>query len=166
MHSSKHYKAGNKIRQVIEIFYHPFRHLCPKQIFVYGVCGGGNLVFGWILFWAIYNLILRKSGIDLGFYALKSHTATFFLQFPLTFFSGFWLNRYVSFSESELKKRVQLPRYLSVVVLCIVINLICLKLFVEQLGLYPTPSQVLATGITTIISFLAQKYYAFRVKKH
>lgn len=172
MTNSIHYKIGGWIRGYIERIYdwlggnhEQVKKLFPRQIFVYGVCGGGNLVFGWVLYWFIYNFVLQKSMLDLGFHAFKPHNAAFFIQFPITFLSGFWLNRHVSFAESDLKKRVQMPRYLAVVVLCIVINMVCLKLFVEIIGIYPTPSQIIATIITTVFSFVVQKKFVFKIKK-
>lgn len=165
MHNSINYKIGARIRRIIIFFYPPFGRLCSEQFFVYGVSGATNTLFSWILYWFIYNFVLQKENLDLGFAVFKPHIAAFFIQFFITFVSGFWLNRYVSFSSSMLKKRVQAPRYLSVVLACVLINYLGLKLFVEVMGIYPTPSQMLNTVITTAFSFFAQKHYAFKIKK-
>jgi putative flippase GtrA len=110
----------------------------------------------------LYNFIYDKQVFDLGFIAFTPHIAAFFTQLPITFCTGFWLNRYVSFSESELRGRIQIVRYLMIVIACILINYAGLKLFVEVLHIYPTPSQMLNTVITTIFSFFSQKYFSFK----
>ena len=37
-----------------------------------------------------------------------------------------------------------------------------LKLFVELCGIYPTPSKMIITIITIVISFFGQKYFSFK----
>ena len=165
MHNSLSYRSGAYIRKfLLTVFYPLFRRICSEQLFVYGVCGVSNTFFSWVLYWFSYNFILSKENLDLGILVLKPHIGAFVIQFVITFVSGFWLNRYVTFSDSTLKKRVQVPRYLSIVVGCIFINYFCLKLFVEVMGIYPTPSQMLSTVIMTIFSFFTQRNYAFRAK--
>lgn len=164
MHNSINYRIGERVRRFVIIFYPPFKKMCSEQFFVYGVCGAANTLFSWFLYWFLYNFVLQKENLDLGIVVFKPHIAAFFIQFAITFVSGFWLNRYVSFSTSSLKKRVQIPRYLSVVTTCVLINYWGLKLFVEVLGIYPTPSQMLNTVVTTTFSFFAQKHFAFKTK--
>jgi putative flippase GtrA len=115
-----------------------------------------------VLYAFLYNIVFQKEIFDLGFIAFTPHIAAFFTQFPITFASGFWLNRYVSFSESTLKGRTQIIRYLSIVICCITINYIGLKFFVEVCHIYPTPSQMINTLITTIFSYFAQKHFSFK----
>lgn len=162
MHNSANYRVGAHIRRFVLIFYPPCRKICSEQFFVYGICGAANTLFSWVLYWFLYNFVLHKENLDLGFLVFKPHIAAFFIQFVITFLSGFWLNRYVSFSSSPLKKRVQIPRYMAVVIACILINYWGLKLFVEVIGIYPTPSQMLNTLATTFVSFFSQKYFAFK----
>jgi putative flippase GtrA len=40
-----------------------------------------------------------------------------------------------------------------------------LKLLVEIVGFYPTPSKMIITVVTTVVGFLIQKYFSFRVNK-
>lgn len=82
--------------------------------------------------------------------------------FPFTFFSGFWLNRHVAFRRSPLPRGTQLFRYLLSVLGSIVVNYLCLKLFVDACGFWATPSQMLASFITMVYSYLAAKYFTFR----
>ncbi len=163
--NSINYQIGEKIRHIIALFYPPFRKVCSIQFFRYGVSGASNTLFGWVLYCIIYNFVLAKQILDLGFIAFTPHIGAFVIQFPITFISGFWLNRYVSFSESSLRKRVQASRYLTIVLVCIIINYWGLKFFVEIMHIYPTPSQIINTIITTVFSFFTQKHFAFKTKQ-
>lgn len=147
---------------IIDFVYTPFRKIVPYQLFRYGAAGGGNMVFDWVLYFIFYNFVFCHNIFYIGSIAISAHIASFLVTFPITFFSGFWLSRYVSFKESELRGRVQLIRYLMVVVGCILLNYVCLKFFVEVCHFYPTPSKMLTTVITTAFSFLSQKYFTFK----
>ena len=162
MQESINYKIGKQINKFIVFFYPPFKHLFSQQFFCYGVCGMVNVVFGWFLYWFLYHFVFKGQMFDLGFIAFTPHIATFFTQLPITFLTGFWLGRYVSFSNSKLHGRIQIFRYLLIVICCILINYTGLKFFVEVCNIYPTYSQVINTIITTIFSFFAQKYFSFK----
>ena len=81
-----------------------------------------------------------------------------------TFPIGFLSMRHIVFTESNLRGRVQLFRYLLVVMLCFLLNYVFLKFFVEQLHIYPTPAQILTTCITIGVSYISQKYFTFKIK--
>jgi len=46
-----------------------------------------------------------------------------------------------------------------------VINYICLKIFVENFGWYPTPSQLITTGIVILFNYFSQRHFSFRKDK-
>ena len=162
MHTSLNYRIGAKIGQFIDFFYFPFKKICSPQFFRYGVCGAANMVFTWVLYWFLFNYVFEKQNFTLFFVTFSPHIAAFFTQLPITFLTGFWLSRYVSFSTSQLRGKTQIFRYLLIVIACILINYGGLKLFVEICRFYPTPSQMLNTVITTVFSFYAQKYFSFK----
>ena len=87
--------------------------------------------------------------------------ASLCLVFPITFFTGFWLNRNVAFRVTHLRTHKQLFRYALSVVGSIVINYLCMKLFVELFNIWPTPSKMLTTVISVIYSFLVARYFTF-----
>ena len=116
----------------------------------------------WVLYFIFYNFIFHKQVVDLVFVAFTPHIASFVFKFPITFLTGFWLSRHVSFSDSQLRGRVQIVRYLLVVGGCILINYAGLKLFVEVCGFYPTPSNILTSIIAAIFSYFSNKYFSFK----
>ena len=110
----------------------------------------------------IYNFIVARQFIDIGFIVISPHIASLIIIFPITFFTGFWLNRNVAFVATKYKTRKQLFRYMLSVVGSILINYICMKFFVEHLFIWPTPAKLITTIISVGYSFLAARYFTFR----
>lgn len=150
------------ITRIIDFFYPPFRPLFSPQLFRYAACGGGNMVLDWLLYFLFYNFVVGHENVDLGIVTLTPHIATLCIVFPITLLTGFYLNKFVTFTESSVRTRKQLLRYVSVVILNLAINYFGLKLFVEVCGIWPTISKVMVTLITVLVSYFSSKYYSFR----
>ena len=159
-----HHYLKKTILRWVDFFYPPFRKLLPLQTFRYAACGGGNTVLNILLYFVCYNYILEKQILYLSGLAISPHIAAYLMAFCITFPIGFYLSLFVVFPESYLRKRVQLFRYLLVVLICIVLNYVFLKLFVEHLGWYPTPSMTVSTVLIVIFSYFSQRHFSFRKK--
>ena len=153
---------GGWITAAIDFFYPPFAKYMTLQFFRYGVSGAANLVFNWVLYFLIFNFVLQKQMLHLGFVTLSSHIAAFTITFGVTFFSGFLLQKYVTFTESDLRGRVQLVRYLVVVGINILINYIGLKLLVDVFHFYASLSYITISILTTLFSYFSQKKFTFK----
>jgi putative flippase GtrA len=154
---------GDFIRPVIDFFYPPFRKYISLQFFRYGVTGAMNLIFDWTLYFLIYQFVLQKQMVHLGFVTISSHIATFCIKFPIVLFSGFLLQKYVTFTYSELRGRIQLFRYLVVFFINLIINYLGLKLLVDYFEIWPSVSNALVSIITIFISYFSQKHYTFKI---
>ena len=150
------------IRLVDWLYITPFKRLVSRDIFAYGLCGGANMALDTLWYFVIYHYIVAERFIDLGVVVVSPHIASLILVFPITFFTGFWLNRNVAFRATEYKTRGQLIRYALSVLGSIALNYLCMKLFVEHLYIWPTPSKMLTTAVSVVYSFLAAKYFTFR----
>ena len=155
-------KIAQFITKIVDFFYQPFQKVLPKQVFRYGACGGGNMVLDWILYFIIYNFVVGHDLIYIGVLCLTPHIASLCIVFPITLLTGFWLNKYVTFTQSSLKSSTQLIRYISIVALNLAINYFGLKLCVEIWGWYPTPSKMAITILTVLISYFGQRYFSFK----
>lgn len=140
----------------------PFKRLVSRDIFAYGLCGGANMALDTLWYFVIYHYIVAERFIALGVVVVSPHIASLIVVFPITFFTGFWLNRNVAFRATEYKTRGQLIRYALSVLGSIALNYLCMKLFVEHLYIWPTPSKMLTTAVSVVYSFLAAKYFTFR----
>lgn len=163
------------ITKIIDFFYKIFVSRIPTlqkvvtpELFRYASCGGGNMLLDWILYFVLYNFVV---GHEVVYYqllftqhtiAISPHIAAFCICFPITLLTGFWLNRNITFTQSTLRGRKQLCRYVLIVLINLLVNYVGLKFFVDLCGLYPTPSKIIVTLITVVISYFGQKYYSFR----
>lgn len=150
------------ILSVIDFFYPMFRRFMPHQTFRYAACGGFNTSLDILIFFISYNFIFRKQVVYVGPVAISAHIAAFLSAFCITFPVGFYLSRYVVFSESTLRGRVQLTRYFFLVLACIGLNYTFLKLFIEQFHFYATVSKILTTFIVVGFSYFTQKHFTFK----
>ena len=112
-------------------------------------------------YFLLYHYVVCERFINLGIVVMSPHIASLCLVFPITFFTGFWLNRNVAFRVTHLRTQKQLFRYALSVVGSIVINYLCMKLFVELFNIWPTPSKMLTTVISVIYSFFVARYFTF-----
>lgn len=154
-----------KLTSVLDFFYPPFRRLMPLQTFRYAACGGMNTVLGLAVYFVGYQYVFARKNFDFGFFAFKPHIAALFLSFCISFTVGFLLNKYVVFTGSNLKGRIQLFRYFLSFSLNLVINYLLLKLLVELFLWNALISQLMTTVVIITISYLSQKHFSFKVKK-
>ena len=160
-----HHKVRKNIFAVLDVFYPLVKRFMPLQTYHYAACGGSNTVLSLLIYFVSYNYILDKQVLDLGFIAFQPHIAALFISFIITFPIGFYLSMYVTFQGSYLKRRVQFFRYFIVIMGCMVINYICLKIFVEYFGWFPTPSQMLTTAVVILFNYFSQRHFSFRSEK-
>lgn len=147
----------------IDALYRPFvARFVSRQLFGYALSGGLNMMLDALWYFVIYHFVVAEHNVDLGFVVISPHIASLIVVFPITFFTGFWLNRHVAFRCTEVPATGQFLRYGISVVGALAINYLCMKLFVDGLGLWPTPSKMLTTVVSVIYSFLAAKYFTFR----
>lgn len=137
----------------------------PLQTFRYAACGGGNMALSLVLYPILYNFVLQKKVLDFGVIAFSPHIAALFIGFLITFPIGFYLSMFVVFQGSVLAKRVQLFRYLIVVLVCLLLNYLLMKLFVGIFGWYPSPSYLLNVILVTAFSYISQRKFSFKGNK-
>lgn len=159
---------GNNRRivlSIIDFFHPPFARWIPKQTFRYLACGGSNTVLDILLYFISYNFILHKLPVHIAGITIAPHIFAFIMSFSISFPLGFALSKFLVFPESNLKGRIQLFRYAVLVGMCIILNYVFLKLFVEWFGWYPTPSKIITTGLVAIFSYVSQRNFTFKVKQ-
>ena len=96
---------------------------------------------------------------------ITAPVATLIIEAPITFLIGFTLNKYLVFTKSELKGRIQMFRYAIVVITNLMLNYALLKILVETFNFYPTVSKFIITILLAVASYFIQTHFSFRVKK-
>ena len=132
------------------------------ETFRYAATGGFNTLLDIFLYFICYNFILDKKIIDLQIVSISPYIAAFLIVFPITFFTGFLLAKYITFTNSDIRGRIQLIRYVLSVSGSIFLNYFFLKILVEFGGLWPTLAKIITTGIVVIYSYFVQKFYTFK----
>ena len=156
--------SRNIILTVIDFFHQPFSRWIDRQTFRYLACGGSNQLLYIFLYFISYNFILDKQNVILAGFTISSHIGAYIIAFSISFPLGFILSRYIVFPESNLRKRVQLFRYVLLTGTCIVLTYLFLKFFVEWCHFYPTPSSAITSIILAVFSYLSQRHFTFKVK--
>lgn len=153
-----------KIRflKLIDFFYPLAKKIMPLQTFRYAVCGGINTFLGLFIYFVCYHYIFQKILVNIGFMVFKPHMAALFVAGFFSFTIGFILNKYIVFTISSLKGRIQLFRYLLSFLFNLALNYCMLKLFVEIFSWDAFLSQLLTTGFIVAISYLSQKHFTFK----
>ncbi len=70
--------------------------------------------------------------------------------------------KYVVFTKSELKGRIQLFRYGLSCLATSTLNWVLLKAFVELLFFYPSLANVTSSCIVVLLSYLIQRNFTFK----
>lgn len=150
----------------MDFFYPIFKPFLSRQNYYYAAVGGSNMVLDLILYFTSYNFIFKKEVLQITEkIAFEPYIAAFIFAFIFTFPLGFALSKYIVWSESNIRGRIQLFRYFLLVLSNIFLNYILLKFFVEICHFYPTVSKLLTIIIVVTFSYLTQKHFTFRVKK-
>lgn len=157
-----HHWLKNTILKVVDFFYPPFKKYIPLQTFRYAACGGGSTALNIFIYFITFHYILHEQIVHTPFIAISAHIAAYMISFCITFPIGFYLSMFVVFPESYLRKRIQLFRYFVVVIMCIILNYLFLKLFVDVWGWYPTVSLIVATPIIIAFSYFSQRHFSFK----
>lgn len=156
-------RIAQKIGSLIDKFYIcPISKFIPQEVFRYGVCGGANMVLDIVWYFIIYHYIVALRYIDLGVVVISPHVAALIIVFPITFFTGFWLNRNVAFRATEFGQGWQLVKYSLTVLGSILLNYVCIKFFVEFCHIWATPAKAMTTVVSVAYSYLAGRYFTFK----
>lgn len=159
-------KLADTLIRVIDMFYvRPMTRMVSRRMFRYAVCGGANMVLDLMWYYVIYHFVVAERYIDLGVVVVSPHVAALAVVFPITFLTGFWLNRNVAFCVTDARASRQMLRYTISVAGSLLLNYVCIKLFVEVCGVWPTPAKALTTAVCVAYSYLAGRYFTFTSDK-
>ena len=155
------------VLRFIDFFYPPFSKWFSLHTFRYIVSGGTNTASGIVLYFIIYNYVLHQQDVVLPFRPgmITAPVATLIIEAPITFLIGFTLNKYLVFTKSDLKGRIQMFRYFIVVCTNLMLNFAMIKIMVETFNFYPTISKFITTIVLAVASYFIQTHFSFKVKK-
>lgn len=153
------------LTHILDFFYPPFKRWLSKEVYYYLACGTINTCSDWVMYFLIYNFVVQKQFVDFGFVVVSPHILSLIIVTPITFLVGFCFSKYITFKHSSLQTSKQAVRYGFILCCNWFLTYACMKCLVEVVHIYPTPSKMITTVITTLVSFILQKYYSFKSSK-
>lgn len=155
----------NYLIRFIDSFYFIFKRVMPLKTYRYAVCGGTNLILDTILYFVFYHFVFEKQDVDVYFTILSSHIASLFFVFPITLITGFLMNKFITFTDSDLPWKTQFFRYFQVGISGLFVSYVTMKILVDFIGFYPTPSRFITIVVAVTYSYIMQSKYSFRAGK-
>jgi putative flippase GtrA len=155
----------NNLTSLIDVFYPPFKRLMPIQTFRYAACGGGNTVLGLAVYFVCLHYIFAHENFDAHFMIIKPENASLIVSSFVTLIVGFLLNKYLVFTSSFLRGRVQFIRYLMSFAFNFFLNYLLLNLFVQKLHLEKFLAQIISIAIVISFSYFTQKHFTFKEER-
>ena len=124
-----------------------------QRIIIFGIIGGMNTLVDYTM----YSIFLTVSSWGLGTCQTIGYVAGVI--------NSFIMNRWITFRDgSATRIEIQVPRFVLVNIFTLVISILCLKLFVNTLGLNPYLAKIPVTIAVMILNYFGYKKYVFRVK--
>ena len=156
--------VSDYLRGFLDIFYPIVKKIFSKTTYYYAVCGASNMVLSWLLFHLFYNLVFhqQKWQVPILNLYMDAYTISAAICVVISFIIGFTLLKFVVFTASEIKGRIQLFRYGISAIISFLMSYAILSLLIEGFGVYASVSNVIASVIVTIISYLIQRNFTFR----
>ena len=131
-------KLVSIIRRILDFFYPLVKRLFDKTTYYYAVCGVTNLFLSWILFFVFFNYVFEKQFFHLAFidFTFSAYTLSSIVCFLISFTFGFLLMKFIVFTGSGLKGRVQFFRYALSSIISGIVGWSLLKMFIEVFDIY------------------------------
>jgi putative flippase GtrA len=119
---------------------------------------------GWVLFWVLDHWVINRKTVELPLFDHPVHSYSVIAAIcgVFSFLFGFLMMRYVVFTESQLKGRVQFFRYGLSALISATVNWILIKLMVDTFAWNASLCNVFASVVVVTISYFLQRKFSFR----
>ncbi len=149
----------------IDFFHPPFRKYISLHNFRYLTTGGTTFMLSLVVYYISFYYIFKTEEIDIYHFTIKRGIAAYIIDFTIVIPFSFLMNRYVVFTHSEIRGRVQLFRFLNLQFINILLNIFLYKFLADVLSVYPTIARFFVGVLIAGFSYLYQHYFTFGVKK-
>ncbi len=152
------------IRAFLDFFYPIVSRIFDKTTYYYAVAGSTNLVLGWVLFWVLDHWVIHSKTVELPLFKHPVHSYTVIAAVcgVVSFLFGFLMMRYVVFTESQIKGRIQFFRYGLSALISATVNWLLIKLMVDTFAWNASLCNVFASLVVVTISYFLQRKFSFK----
>jgi putative flippase GtrA len=152
------------IRAFLDFFYPIVSRIFDKTTYYYAVAGSTNLLLGWVLFWVLDHWVIHSKTVELPLFKHPVHSYTVIAAVcgVVSFLFGFMMMRYVVFTESQIKGRIQFFRYGLSALISATVNWLLIKLMVDTFAWNASLCNVFASVVVVTISYFLQRKFSFK----
>ena len=119
-----------------------------------------------MVYFLAFNFLLRKQDLNfMDLQVISAPTIALGISYSCGLVTNFTITKYFVFTESDLRGRHQLMRYIMVAVLILLLNYGMMSLLIKNLAWYPTIARAFSAVTIGFASFMIHRSYSFRVKK-
>jgi len=140
------------------------RKILDNKVVRYFFSAGTATVVDISAYFITFNYILQKQDIPfIDPFVITAPIASLIVSYSCGLMTNFLITKYMVFTESDLRGRHQLVRYLQVAAVILVLNYFFMKFLIHVLEWYPTLSRLISALSIGILSFVFHKFYSFKV---
>lgn len=133
----------------------------PKNTFRYLASGGGGFLLDIIVYFVSFNYILQKQDVTIGDLVISAPIFALIISFCIVNPYSFLMSKFIVFQESNLKGRIQMFRYIVIIVINVFLNYALMKILVELLHIFPTVSRIITAVAVAIFSYFINQKFTF-----
>jgi putative flippase GtrA len=142
------------------------KSLLGNKVIRYFFSAGTATVVDVGIYFTTYNYILKKTDIPfMGPIVLTAPMLSLVISYSCGLFTNFTITRALVFSDSDLRGRHQLFRFVQVALLVLFLNYLFMKFLVQGLEWFPTISRIISALTIGVLSYVFHKHYSFGKKK-
>lgn len=138
--------------------------LYQSRPFRYLVTAGIATVVDVVVYFLVFNYLLRKANIDISSIVVGAPTASLIISFSCGLVTNFLLTKNFVFSNSDLKSSVQFGRFVIVAIAVFISNYYFMNFLIKVLDWYPTIARGFSAITIGVLSFITHKAFSFRIK--
>jgi putative flippase GtrA len=143
-----------------------FQKLLSNKIFRYFIAAGLATVVDVVVYFITYNFILSKRDFAITeIIVVSAPSISLVISFSCGLFTNFVISKYYVFTESNIRGRHQLMRYVMVALFILMLNYFFMSLLIRGLGWYPTIARVVSALTIGAASFVIHKVFSFKVQR-
>lgn len=140
-----------------------FRFFMTLKPVRYFITAGLATIVDVFVYYLMLNLVLKQKPVVLESYVLRATSIALVTSYGSGLMTNFTLTKFFVFTESELKTRFQLVRFILVAGIVLVANYFFMHFLINTLCWYPTPSRAFSAITIGLFSFMAHRHFSFKI---
>jgi len=135
--------------------------LLQNQVIRFVLSAGVGFLVDIAAFYIFYHNLLVQKTYNIFFFTVRNSTLSLAISFFLGVVVNFLITRYFVFSESKSSPYKQFFRFILVAIIGFFANLAVLKIFIQDLHMYPPVARPAAALSLFFASYFVHKFFSF-----